>query len=501
MATIQELLANSLTELQKIQNRDNSTVIKSNELSSTHLKRLINNGFLMPVIKGWYIISSPTVTQGDTTVWYASYWHFIKKYLTDRFENNWCLSAEQSLSIYSGSTIISPQIIIRSPKATNSKTDLIASTSIFALQANIPEKISNNNQYGLNLYPLEEAIIAASPAMYINDSLTMRTVLASVTNVDDILKILVDTGQTVRGGRVAGAFRNIGKGDFADEIISTLKRIGYDIREEDPFKEIISISPHKSPYAIRIQLMWQDMREVVISNFNRKKSKLSPKEFLQNMEAQYKLDAYHSLSIEGYKVTDELIDKVNSGSWKPDTEDANTKNALAARGYWQAFQEVKNSVSDILIKKEDTAQVVKRDLQKWYSELFMPCIQAGIIKPSDIIGYRSNQVYIRNSMHTPLNPDALRDAMESLFKLIAEEDDARVRAVLGHFIFTFIHPYMDGNGRTGRFLMNVMMASGGYDWLIIPVNRRNEYMTALEKASVERNILPFVAFLNSIEDL
>lgn len=57
---------------------------------------------------------------------------------------------------------------------------------------------------------------------------------------------------------------------------------------------------------------------------------------------------------------------------------------------------------------------------------------------------------------------------------------------------------MDGNGRIGRFLMNVMLASGGYDWLIIPVERRDEYMVALEKASVEGDIVSFVRFLSSI---
>lgn len=499
MATIQELLVGSLTQLQKVQNRDNSTVIKSDELSITHLKRLVKNGFLMPVIKGWYIISSPTATPGDTTAWYASYWNFMGRYLTHRFGDNWCLSVEQSLSMYSGSTIVPQQIVVRSPKARNSRTDLIAPSSIFMLQANLPDKIDSNNRYNLNLYSIEEAIIAASPTMYISDAITMRTLLSTITTIDNILKILVDTGQTIRGGRVAGAFRNIGRADFADEIISTMKLIGYDIREEDPFTEVVAVKLSKSPYAMRLRLMWQNMREVVISNFSRKKSNLPPNTYLENMEAWYKLDAYHSLSIEGYKVTDELINRVKSVSWKPDKEDSNAKNTLAARGYWQAFQEVKNSVTNILVKNESVAEVVKRDLHGWYSELFMPCIQAGIIKPSDIIGYRSNQVYIRNSMHTPLNPDALRDAMETLFELLAEEEDAGVRAVLGHFIFTFIHPYMDGNGRTGRFLMNVMLASGGYDWLIIPVDRRYEYMASLEKASVESDIIPFVTFLNSIQ--
>ena len=65
-------------------------------------------------------------------------------------------------------------------------------------------------------------------------------------------------------------------------------------------------------------------------------------------------------------------------------------------------------------------------------------------------------LYIRNSIHTPLNLDALRDAMKTLFELLKEEPEASKRAVLGHFLFSYIHPYMDGNGRVGRFLMNSM---------------------------------------------
>ncbi|MBW2688918.1 MAG: Fic family protein, partial [Deltaproteobacteria bacterium] len=70
-----------------------------------------------------------------------------------------------------------------------------------------------------------------------------------------------------------------------------------------------------------------------------------------------------------------------------------------------------------------------------------------------------------------------------------------VRVVLGHFIFVYIHPYVDGNGRMGRFLMNTMLASGGYPWTVIPVEMRNTYMAALEEASVGGNIGPFTDFL------
>jgi Fic family protein len=54
---------------------------------------------------------------------------------------------------------------------------------------------------------------------------------------------------------------------------------------------------------------------------------------------------------------------------------------------------------------------------------------------------------------------------------------------------------MDGNGRMGRFLMNVMLAAGGYPWTVLPVEERNEYMAALEAASVEQKIQQFAAFL------
>lgn len=85
--------------------------------------------------------------------------------------------------------------------------------------------------------------------------------------------------------------------------------------------------------------------------------------------------------------------------------------------------------------------------------------------------------------------------MPALFDLLKEEPEASVRAVLGHFIFVFIHPNMDGNGRMGRFLMNVMSSSGRYPWTVIPVEQRETYMSALEEASIGQNIKPFATFL------
>jgi len=127
--------------------------------------------------------------------------------------------------------------------------------------------------------------------------------------------------------------------------------------------------------------------------------------------------------------------------------------------------------------------------------MFAPSVTTGILKPADLAGYRNGQVYIRQSMHVPLNRDAVRDAMPAFLDLLTEEKDPAVRVVLGHFVFVYIHPYMDGNGRMGRFLMNLMMAAGSYPWTVVPVGDRNAYMAALEKASVGEDIGPFSDFL------
>jgi Fic family protein len=85
--------------------------------------------------------------------------------------------------------------------------------------------------------------------------------------------------------------------------------------------------------------------------------------------------------------------------------------------------------------------------------------------------------------------------MPVFFDLLKAEDDPTVRIVLGHFIFVFIHPFLDGNGRIARFLMNVMMAAAGQPWTVIKLEQRAVYMAALETASVREDIRPFAAFL------
>lgn len=94
MATPPEKLSESLAELQKLQDSRGIAIIKADDLSRTHRERLLDNGFIREVIKGWYISRRPDERKGDTISWYVSYWDFIGTYIDSRFGTDWCLSPE-----------------------------------------------------------------------------------------------------------------------------------------------------------------------------------------------------------------------------------------------------------------------------------------------------------------------------------------------------------------------------------------------------------------------
>lgn len=501
MATPRERFVEALKFLQELQEKGIVGIHTDDMPNRKYREILSKNGFIREVAKGWYITTSPEEKDGETTAWYSSYWDFVAIFLERKYGDNWCLSADQSLLLHAANQSVPQQLLVRSPQGNNNPTPLPHNTSLFNMRGELPSAdqlmVTPN---GIRMYNLQSALIYSSASIYTRNAIDARTVLSLIRDASELLPVLLENGHTTLAGRLAGAFRNIDRNKIADQIIDTFKQADYDIREEDPFESKLDLklsTRERSPYANRIRLMWTQMREVVIKNFPASPGIPANHDlYIKNIDDIYVTDAYHSLSIERYRVTPELITKVSSGEWnaKENEEDRKQRDAMAARGYYQAFLSVKESIRAVLQGKNAGIQA-DMDHSKWYRELFDPSVTAGILKASDLAGYRNHQVYIGNSKHVPLSVDAMRDAMPIFFEILEEEPEASVRAVLGHFIFVFIHPYMDGNGRIGRFLMNVMLASGGYPWTVIPVERRDEYMQALEKASVDQDIAPFTAFV------
>ncbi len=219
----------------------------------------------------------------------------------------------------------------------------------------------------MNVYGIPEALTMSSPILFQRNAITARTALASVRDSSDVLPFLLDKGRSSRAGRLVGAFNNVQMTSIADDIKDTMTRLGYVIREDDPFTEQQEFIREQSPYATRIRLMWQSMRDAVIATKPVISEAITTESYLKDVEDRYKLDAYHSLSIEGYKVSEELIEKVRSGNWNPDSSSSDRKDkaALAARGYWQAFLEVKKSIRTIL-GGSNAGSVVEKDHRIWY---------------------------------------------------------------------------------------------------------------------------------------
>lgn len=497
----QTRLAAALPVLQTLQ-QQGITVYRSDVFTDPQRRALLTAGFLRLVIKGWYMAARPGAAPGDTTRWFASMRAFIAAYCESRFGDQWHISPGFSVQIHTGTMIIPQQVIVHAPNASNNVLALPGNCSLLCYKAPAFASDQIGVVDGLRVLRLPAALDRVPESFFRTAATDAQIALSLLPDASDLSRELLAGGHPKKAGVLAGALRSIGRADIADDIVGTMRAVGYAVVESNPFDDqpiLLKRSRPASPYALRLELMWEQMRPAVLDCFGDPPGlPVDAEEYLRVSEDIYRTDAYHSLSIEGYRVTDDLIERVASGTWDPTAhaEDADARSALAAHGYWLAFQAVQMSLGRI-IAGVSAGEVAASEHGAWYRALFSPSVAVGLMQPADLAGYRSGPVYIKNARHVPPSRDAVRDMMSTLFELLRLESHPAVRAVLGHFVFVFIHPYADGNGRIGRFLMNAMLASGGYDWTVIRVDRRDEYIAALNVASGDGDIRPFAAFIAS----
>ena len=230
-----EKLAESLAALQALQ-KGGRRVIQSSELSRVDRERLLANGFLQEVMKGWLISSSPGAREGDSTPGYASFWEFCARYCDQRFGDEWHLSPEQSLLLLAESTVIPKQVVVSSPKGTNHKLDLLFGTSLYDLKTDMPDAAALTERNGLRLLSPVAALVKMPESFFGRRPIETQVVLAGLRDASDLLRLLLAGGNSVKAGVIAGAFRRIGRPELADEIVKTMSAAGYDVREHDPFQ-------------------------------------------------------------------------------------------------------------------------------------------------------------------------------------------------------------------------------------------------------------------------
>lgn len=98
---------------------------------------------------------------------------------------------------------------------------------------------------------------------------------------------------------------------------------------------------------------------------------------------------------------------------------------------------------------------------------------------------------ILNPEHLFPNAAKIPDLMASLGAWLSESGAEPDRAFEAHFRLTAIHTFADGNGRTARLLMNLMLIRGGYPPVAVRPDDRKRYLDALERGSLDENLDPF----------
>ncbi|MHA6250370.1 Fic family protein [Oceanobacillus sp. CAU 1775] len=113
--------------------------------------------------------------------------------------------------------------------------------------------------------------------------------------------------------------------------------------------------------------------------------------------------------------------------------------------------------------------------------------------------YRDQQVFISGATHTPPSPLKIQEQMDALmvwYNGAAQELHPIVRGAMLHAIFVGIHPFIDGNGRTARLLLNSEFMKAGYPPIIIRVENRLAYYNALDKANASEDYGDFIELVS-----
>ncbi len=110
--------------------------------------------------------------------------------------------------------------------------------------------------------------------------------------------------------------------------------------------------------------------------------------------------------------------------------------------------------------------------------------------------YRKIQVYISGDEKMPPTPAQISKEMVKLFVWFNENKNKISPVELAgkfHYKFVKIHPFIDGNGRTVRILMNIILMQNAFPMIIIPAVRRGEYISTLNSSSPKSDFLSFFA--------
>ncbi len=210
-----------------------------------------------------------------------------------------------------------------------------------------------------------------------------------------------------------------------------------------------------------------------------------PQTLVDKLREQFELEmTYNSNAIEGNSLTlKETFLVINEGltiKGKP------LKDHLEAKGHTEALEYLYDLTS------KDTATLLTENVIREFNSIVMRNIDqqwAG--------RYRNSNVIIGGAAHTPPEAFEVPQLMQELISWANNEGPnlhpVELAAVF-HHRFVHIHPFFDGNGRTTRLMMNIILLHAGFPLVVILKNDRRRYYRLLAEAD-HGNLIPFCRFI------
>lgn len=213
------------------------------------------------------------------------------------------------------------------------------------------------------------------------------------------------------------------------------------------------------------------------SNVNKNINLLDiPEDFMINQ-------TFNGLSFEYDSITRDEVKKVFHG----ETDGIDPKNVLLITNHKNAFSHVVKMVKENWQMDEDNLKDLHQILMDSYSDI------GGL--------YRNVDISLKGSNHTPPSHIKVYDRMKKYFNYCLEgpDDDLLKYIAYCHLQLVKIHPFLDGNGRLARLVLNYYLLKYDFMPVIVTYEERHKYFKLLEEFKVNKNIDPFIIFLIELE--
>lgn len=484
------------------QAQKNTFVVLSSESPDRRQREyLIKEKFLFNAVKGYWILKKPEDSIED--VFPLVYWQFIEKILIRL--GSCSIWGKSALSLLSGDQNAQQNLSVKTKKKTNRKLSLPLGFEISLIhEADFDKRLAKK----FEITGCKVSVDIPEKVLIDINKTKGPEVQNFVAGTDFDLKKLdilyARNPKPIVFKRLIGIAKNVGRMDLAaglERIIET--RTHYQVGR----KEKIEFDPlTKKPSAIRPP--WVIRQEQQVKKFenvlekqlgttirNLKKHTLDT--LLARAKEHKKYDTYHSTTLEGYQITAEEVDTLLSGIAPKEIQEQDEayvekiKNRMAILGYSAAF--------DFITEKAQTdfnrPNVSQKLIKDTYYHLFKPSADAEIVDAWELGEYRNIAAFIKGTRYVPPSHEKLPDLMTSFELVMKNIKNPVIKVILAQYSFVTIHPYIDGNGRTARLLMNYLLLTAGYPWITIRADQRVEYFEALKKGQVDDDILPFGKFI------